>query len=249
MPEPAVADPRPEPRSDGRALRWAEHNSARRKELVDAALRAIRRHGAGVGMDEVATEAQTSKTVIYRHFGDRAGLHREVTSKVERRIVRQVRAVLAEPTGSRAVIAHVVDAYLSLVERDPEVYRFVVRPPLVEGPVADDQVLGITARVADVLSEGFGPLAGARGATWATALVGSVHACADRWMADPASTTRERLTAQLTDLAWGGLRGVAAQESAPPGGLDDPRGADPDAATGPVRTPSRNSTDPKESLR
>ncbi|GAB3623358.1 TetR/AcrR family transcriptional regulator [Mariniluteicoccus endophyticus] len=198
------------PRADGRALRWAEHNEARRKELADSALRAIRAHGAGVGMDEIAAEAQTSKTVVYRHFGDRAGLYRAVAAKVERRITRQIRAALDEHDDTRALIAAVTDAYLSLVEADPEVYRFVLRPPLVEGPVADAEVFGITGRVAEVLAERLEPVIGAaRAPTWATAVVGSVHACANQWMAHPASTTRPRLIEQLTELAWGGLAGAA----------------------------------------
>lgn len=203
-------------RADGRALRWAEHNASRRKELVDAALRAIRAHGAGVGMDEVAAEAKTSKTVIYRHFGDRAGLYREVTSKVERRITRQMQEALAERVDARDLVARVVDAYLSLVERDPDVYRFVLRPPLVEGPVADDHVHGITTRVAELLTEVLEPVAGAgRAATWATAIVGSVHACANQWMAQPDPAPRAQLTHQLTDLAWGGLAAVTVRTTHP----------------------------------
>ena len=42
---------------DRRASRWDAHRQARRVELTDAAIRAIRTHGAGVGMDEVATAA------------------------------------------------------------------------------------------------------------------------------------------------------------------------------------------------
>ena len=70
-------------RSDGRDTRWAQHRLARRVELVEATLKAIRRHGAGVGMDEIAAEAGTSKTVIYRHFGDKAGLYLAVVEAVD----------------------------------------------------------------------------------------------------------------------------------------------------------------------
>jgi len=63
---------------DGRRSRWDGHRLARREELVDATLRAIRTHGAAVGMDEVATSAGTSKTVFYRHFTDRGGLYTAV---------------------------------------------------------------------------------------------------------------------------------------------------------------------------
>ena len=52
--------------TDGRDARWAEHRVERRRELVESTLRAIRKYGAGVGMDEIAAEATTSKTVLYQ---------------------------------------------------------------------------------------------------------------------------------------------------------------------------------------
>ena len=68
---------------DGRATRWAQHNAERRRELVEATLRAIRKHGHGIGMDDLAADAGTSKTVFYRHFGDRAGLYTAVVESVQ----------------------------------------------------------------------------------------------------------------------------------------------------------------------
>src|SRR5262245_32752527 len=53
---------------DGRDSRWEQHREERREALVDATIRAIRKHGATVGMDDIALEAGTSKTVVYRHF-------------------------------------------------------------------------------------------------------------------------------------------------------------------------------------
>src|SRR5438067_12547710 len=45
------------PQVDGRTRRWEGYRATRRAELVDAAIRAIRRHGAGLGMEDVAAEA------------------------------------------------------------------------------------------------------------------------------------------------------------------------------------------------
>ena len=75
---------------DGRSSRWDEHRLARRQELVEATLHAIREHGAGVGMDEVAATARTSKTVFYRHFTDRAGLYTAVAERVDATIIRDL---------------------------------------------------------------------------------------------------------------------------------------------------------------
>lgn len=195
-------------RVDGRASRWEEHRRQRRVELVDHTIRAIRQHGAGVGLDDIAAQAGTSKTVIYRHFEDRTGLYRAVAQRVEGQIVGRVRSSLDADASPREVLESVIDAYLRLVERDPELYRFVIRRPLVDGPLDDDPVPGITsqvaATVAAILDEATTP---AVSHVWAVALVGSVQACADDWLAaDPATRlTRAELTHQLAELAWHGV--------------------------------------------
>src|SRR5688572_10408852 len=120
---------------DGRSSRWDEHRLTRRAELVEATLRAVRGHGAAVGMDEVAAVAGTSKTVCYRHFTDRAGLWTAVAERVDATIVRALTRAADPPDGrpgsARSRVRAVIAAYLHLVETDPEVYRFIVTAPIV----------------------------------------------------------------------------------------------------------------------
>jgi hypothetical protein len=103
-----------------------------------------------------------------------------------------------------------VDAYLTLVEKDPELYRFVVTAPLLDqtsgdpaAPVTDH----IAAQMAAVIGEALG--AAGRSTTparvWGAGLVGMVRAAADQWLTDPTAMSRRELTEHLTDLAWGGL--------------------------------------------
>jgi AcrR family transcriptional regulator len=217
-------------RPDGRSTRWAEHRLARRAELVDATLRAVRRHGAGVGMDEIAAEAGTSKTVLYRHFTDRSGLYLAVVESVDRLIAgdleRALSAVAAQEGGqSAALAAHpgpvieaAVDSYLALVEKDPEVYRFVVSHPLLDRPIGDDPLTGLTGRIGDQLAEIIatalrhsGREAAAAGAL-AHGVVGLVRAAADHWLAAPDPLARDELTRQLSALIAGGLTAVLAPQ-------------------------------------
>jgi len=207
----------PSTRTDGRDTRWAEHRRARRAELVEATMKAIRRHGAGVGMDQIAAQAGTSKTVIYRHFTDRTGLYRAVVAAVDDLILRDLGSALATPGAGgdpRALVAAAVDSYLTLVERDPEVYRFVVTRPLLDTPVSDDPVEGMTSRIAEQVTailaarlRGEGRDDRAAG-TWAHSLIGLVRAAADHWVTQPEREPREVLARQVTDLAWGGLAGA-----------------------------------------
>ncbi|HEV7728308.1 MAG TPA: helix-turn-helix domain-containing protein, partial [Modestobacter sp.] len=69
-------------RRDRRDSRWDEHRRERREQLVEATMAAVGKHGAGVGMEEIAAEAGTSKTVVYRHFADRSELYVAVCTRV-----------------------------------------------------------------------------------------------------------------------------------------------------------------------
>lgn len=214
------ADP---PRSrDGRDLRWEGHREQRRADLVDATIRAVRHHGAGVGMDEIAAAAGTSKTVIYRHFGDKAGLYRAVADRIDERVFRHVSGALAQPnsgsdTDPSRVVASTVDAYLSLVEADPQVYRFVVSRPLVGRALPDDPVEATTDRVVELLVRAFptDQIAPEVARTWALALVGAVHAVADDWLLTPDRPARAVVVETLTRLAWHGLAPVLGPQPNP----------------------------------
>ena len=210
---------------DGRSSRWDEHRLARRAELVDATLRAIRTHGAGVGMDEVATTARTSKTVFYRHFTDRAGLYTAVAERVDATIIRGLTRAADEPApegasdAARAVVRAVIAAYLHLVEEDPEVYRFIVKAPLVppgerpHGDVAAGMTDRIAGHVAGLVGAGLAADAGATPRLWGVALVGMVRATADAWLAAGGAATgpsSDELADDLTALLWDGLGAVAA---------------------------------------
>lgn len=216
---------------DGRSSRWDKHRAKRRTELVEATLRAIRSRGAGVGMDDIAALAGTSKTVYYRHFTDRAGLYGAVAERVNAIILRDItRAVgdvsvftapLAEPasptSSPRDLLAAAVDAYLALVEHDPEVYRFIVAAPLVP-PSERTETIDLANTVSQAMALQIGNLIAAAlatagrstepAATWGQAVVGMVRAAGDEWLrtgAAASTISRETLKEHLTELIWGGL--------------------------------------------
>lgn len=215
---------------DRRDSRWDAHRRQRRAQLVGAAIGAIRRHGAGVGMDEVAAAAGTSKTVVYRHFGDRSGLYTAVCESVATVLLGEIsrattEAMSAPGGGPRAATAAGIDAYLRLIESDPELYRFVVHRPLLAQPTGsrasapspsadpvNDLVTVIGEEIATVIAERLrttGTEPGDAARPWGHGIVGLVRGAADDWLIRPSGMTRERLTAHLTDLAWSGLSGLA----------------------------------------
>ena len=194
--------------TDGRDTRWDDHRNKRKAALVEA----------GVGMDEIAARAGTSKTVIYRHFGDRAGLYAAVVDKVHDYIHADLQAALAlAASGGLAALAHdLADAYFSLVERDPEIYRFVMNPPPVS--VGEIDPLGglpevIGDHVAHAIAVHLAALGAdtARAATWGHGLVGFVRAVADRWMATGQAEPKHELVAHVDSFVGPALAGVDTQ--------------------------------------
>lgn len=201
--------------TDGRDTRWAEHRIVRRRELVSQALRAIRLHGPGVGMDEIAAQAGTSKPVIYRHFGDRAGLYAAVVESVHEYIHAGLTTTLetSDVTDLATLTADLADTYLSLVDRDPHIYRFVLTPPTrgehVDPSGALPSVMGqhvaevIATRLAEAgLDEGY-----AR--TWGHGIIGFIRSAADEWMAaeprEPRAVVVARISALFTPAFTGAL--------------------------------------------
>lgn len=193
---------------DGRDARWEQHRADRRRDLVSHALRAIRVHGATVGMDAIAARAGTSKTVIYRHFGDREGLYNAVVESVHGYIHEGLAAAfrLSDPSDLGRLTADLADAYLELVERDPEIYRFVMTPPPLGANAVADPVRGLPGLIGEEISAAIASHLTERGLdasaapTWGHGLVGFIKAAADHWMASSPRPPREAVVAHIRDF-------------------------------------------------
>src|SRR3712207_660068 len=96
---------------DRRDSRWDEHPRARREQLVQATVDAVAKHGAGVGMDEIAAEAGTSKTVVYRHFADRAELYVAVCNRVAAQLLPKLRSAIESGGRPREMVGAPIDTY------------------------------------------------------------------------------------------------------------------------------------------
>jgi AcrR family transcriptional regulator len=210
---PGERDPKPR---DRRSSRWDEHRRARREQLVDAAVVAVGRHGAGVGMEEIAAAAGTSKTVVYRHFADRSDLHLAVCTRVAGQLLARLREAITSSGEPRQMLAAAIETYLAFLEADPELYRFVVHGG--ERPDDADPITGLSHLVgreaAGLLTVALRQAGRDEAAAepWGHGIVGLVRAAADWWLAAERPMIRNVLAAHLTDLAWAGLSGVVTHK-------------------------------------
>ena len=199
---------------DGRATRWERHNATRRQRLVQDAVRAIRAHGPGVGMDEIAAQAGTSKTVLYRHFSDKAGLYAAVVESVHDFILRTLPLDEASALEPRELVITLADAYLAVVERDRNLYLFTTSRPTGETPT-EDPVLGITTRIGNAVSDAIRSWLRREGLdeepanTWGHGAVGFIWAVSDRWIVTNLRRPRAEVVAYIDQLftpAFDGIR-------------------------------------------
>ncbi|ANY09832.1 TetR/AcrR family transcriptional regulator [Pseudonocardia sp. HH130630-07] len=199
---------------DARARRREE----RRGQMVEAAVEAIREHGPGVSVAQIAAAAGITKPVLYRHFADRADLQRAVGEHAAEMLMERISPVLAIDAEPIEHVAAVIDAFLGMIEQEPHLYRFVVSnpaEPAAGAEVADD----VRGRIGAVLTILFGERLRAEGRdsggaeVWAHGLIGMVQSAGDWWL-ERRTMSREALTNYLSALAWGGIGGVS--------GLDRP---------------------------
>jgi len=199
-------------KADGRRDRWREHRAARRLELIAAVVAAVRGHGAGIGVDDIAAASGIAKPVFYRYFTDKADLFLAVGRTLADGVVAEItRAVDAEAEPRRA-LAVGIDAYVRQVEAEPELYRFVVHHPGLERADATvlhhEAVVGLhVTRLLHDLLRAAGLDAGAA-EPWGFGIVGLVRSATDHWLASP-TMTRAALVDHLSDLLGPGLARLA----------------------------------------
>jgi len=112
-------------RPDGRQVRWDAHKASRREVIIEAALAASEQAGAGVvvPLQDIAERAGVVRTVVYRHFNDRA----ELDHAMQQRALEMLRDAVTDSLlleGSIAdIIERVVRSYVDWAAAHPELHR------------------------------------------------------------------------------------------------------------------------------
>lgn len=183
-------------------------------------------------MDEIAAEAGTSKSIVYRYFDDKAGLRLAVAAHVVGAMHDALReAAEAAPTPQAALRA-MVRVYLEMIEHSPNVYWFVTRTALGGNEPATDSV-GRTSGPVEALGSYLdsvielvaAPFAravhvpAATAAAWAAGAVGFVRGAGEWWLGHGGTDrpAREDLTEQVTLWLWNGPVGVLHHDGPTPG--------------------------------
>jgi len=200
---------------NGRDDRRAE----RRDQLLDAAVGAIREIGPGVTMEQLAKAGGVTKPILYRHFGDRDGIISAIAERFSTDLLVSVTTPLSADSDARDLLRSTVDSYVGFIERDPNLYRFMVQHPPernADGVASMSSLVDLIARqVAQVAGERLREAGRDSGAAvpWAYGIVGLVHQAGDWWV-DDQTMSRDTLVNYLVALLWDGLNAAQGAEVA-----------------------------------
>lgn len=191
-----------------------DRRAERRGQLLDAAVAAIRQLGAGVTMEQLAKAGGVTKPILYRHFGDRDGLIATIAERFSADLLTSVTTPLTADATARELLRSTVDSYVAFIERDPNLYRFMVQnlSQRGEGLSQISSLIDLIAKqVALVVGERLRAVGLDSGAAvpWAYGIVGLVHQAGDWWV-DDQTMPRETMVDYLVSLLWDGLGAAEA---------------------------------------
>ncbi len=199
---------------DARKDRWRSHREARREEFVDAAMRALDKHGPELRMEHVAKEAGITKPVLYRHFSDKADLYQAIGNRGTEILFERLIPALNSEEAPVPRIRKSLDAFFSVIEDMPNVYRLLARPEYRARETDSDVVTQDKEIIATALAallgdymRAFGMDSGAA-EPWAYGVVGMVQNVGDWWL-ERQTMSRDAVVEYLTQLIWMAIDGVA----------------------------------------
>lgn len=206
MADAAEAELSPGPARTRRPAAPLTRRDQRRAELLEAALRVIRRGEGRVAMEDIAAEAGISRPILYRHFGDATGLYGAVADDFCQELLHRVRRSMRGVPPGKDLLRRQIITYLRFLAEDPEVYRYLNRQAPTERVRALTHHSGFSRLMADSTAEhlhaaGWGRRMSVAGADL---FVGGLEAAASRWVEEPTCTADE-LADQLTAVLWNGF--------------------------------------------
>jgi len=192
--------------TDGRAARWERHREEQRRRVVDAAIELIEAGDPSPSLIDVGRKAGLARSVVYRHFADRAELHTAVQTDIVLGLREELSGQIRLHGSLRETVEDALAAYVGWAAAHPALHV-----------VGDDAaVQGIVANVLDHLATQVAELAvtgfSAAGAAVTEAdrlttiplaygLVSGIFAVVSKWVQQGAKVpSAANLVALLTEM-------------------------------------------------
>lgn len=205
--------------TDGRQVRWEQHNVERRAAILAAAIEVIEATPSGdeVNVAHIAERAGVGRTVIYRHFTDRAELDREIRISVLNDVWDHLLPVLTLEGSIPQIVERAVAAYVGWADAHPALHHVAVTAEPGGGNPLDEGVAVIAHRVVELIETAVAILRLELSDDEAAAIdplvhgfVGAVFGVVRRWLARPVRAPGAEVLVELTTASvWFQIQGHA----------------------------------------
>lgn len=184
----------------------------RRQELLEAAIRAVHRLGPSVSMGDIAAEARLTKPTVYACFKSKAGLGRAILEHYLIQARKEALLAMSGEQSRRGVVRAIVAPLVAFVEREPDVYRFLIVALGTSASTRSPSLFGPVDMLAEELSMGFDIMFKRSGADprpagmLAYSVLAAAFASVEWWHHRiPRVTSAEEITEWISDFICGGL--------------------------------------------
>ncbi|MBF6101508.1 TetR/AcrR family transcriptional regulator [Nocardia cyriacigeorgica] len=191
--------------------RWGDHNSERRRAIMEALIALIEESepGAEIPLQLIAERAGIRRSVVYRHFADRQDLDDKTREYVVESSIDQVMPTLDLDDSLHQTLFRIIDTYVRLVAARPRLHLWVEQGPGSHDPAGIAVVGGTKLAVSQRITDLF---------TMATTLLGieepglevaafsvvsMVDGAVTRWLqTEPPGVDAAEVTRLLTESLW-----------------------------------------------
>lgn len=182
----------------------------RTEELLEAAIGVIREDGPSTSMERIALAAGVTKPILYKHFGDKAGIYESIAARYLSELRTELIKSMRPGASPAETLRRTVDTYLAVIEREPQIYRFLMREARLSvgdpGAPVESFIRQLAGEVTVVISDGLRASGADLGAAEPIGygITGMVQLAGDWWI-ERRTMPRDRMTDYITDLIWNGL--------------------------------------------
>ena len=183
----------------------------RRKQLIATAIEVFARDGYhNTSMNDVAEAAGVTKPVLYQHFASKRELYRDILGEIGDELADTIAKAIAEAAGPRQQIELGFRAYFRFVETHNDAFRvlfgagtrrdeeFAHEARRVEGSIAE-----LAAELIEI--EGLSPV---HRMLLGNGIVSRAEGACRYWLLHDVDVDADTLAAEVSQLAWAGLRGI-----------------------------------------
>jgi AcrR family transcriptional regulator len=185
----------------------------RRQQLLDTALATFARLGYhDASMNDIADAAGVTKPVLYQHFGSKRDLFLELLADLGSRLRSAVRDAVASADGPRKQVEAGFSAWFNWVDTNRDGFSVLFDSEARRDPEFAEQAARSKRQIADTVAEFIvaDGLPSDRQRLLAYGIVGMGESTCRRWLDKEIDLDAEELAAQVSSLAWSGLRGLHA---------------------------------------